>query len=119
MAIPTPVEAARRQAMPSRRACGSQQTHRTITGQQSAARGPLLRQQHAVGMPEVSAAMRNWWTSRATDQVTAAVQVFAKAGIRKKTAEDAVDAERHGLLPSWRLKMPVVEWYAVATVNGD
>lgn len=30
--------------------------------------------------------------------------------------EDAVGAERHGLLPSWRLKMPVVKWCVPAFV---
>jgi hypothetical protein len=34
------------------------------------------------------------------------------AGPHDEADEDAIDAERHGLLPSWRLKMPVVEWCA-------
>jgi hypothetical protein len=39
----------------------------------------------------------------------------AKAGRRKEATECAADAERHGLLPSWRLKMPVVERCAPAS----
>ena len=28
----------------------------------------------------------------------------------KKDSEAAMDARRHGLLPNWRVKMPVVQW---------
>ena len=41
------------------------------------------------------------------------------AGAHKETAEAAVDAERHGLLPSWRLKMPVVKWCAPASLHRN
>jgi hypothetical protein len=39
-----------------------------------------------------------------------ASEAASTADLFKKDSEAAMDARRHGLLPTWRVKMPVVQW---------
>ena len=39
-----------------------------------------------------------------------ASETASTADLSKKDSEAAMDAKRHGLLPTWRVKMPVVQW---------